>query len=227
MSDYFRCTNIGSGGGGSPITDYWFGNQTDFEAVQTKLPTTEYVVETDDGRPYRIYHGSTLIFPTAAEIGDYDFYIKDVDFYGEQNSVKFWQYDYTKDWRIDMKATIDTTTTNENIIFGSTNGSGSAGSFEFFFYQNANWRIYVVPTLSGDRNLGNLNGQDITIIHQNDMLSFYTRSGSTLTLIKEWAYVPTSASNNYFYLGRYKTTYGTGVHIDYFGFKILEQEATT
>lgn len=226
MTNYYRCTAKSGGGGGTAITDYWTGNESAYEAISPKLATTEYIVTTEDRHTYRIYHGSTLVFPNPSHLSDYDFYIEDVNCYGEVSALKFWTAtteNIVKSWRMDLKATAATGGTVE--IIGSQSGSGANGAFELFM-NNTQWRIYAIPSLSGDRDLTNLNGLDVTIIKDNGKLSFYTRSGSTLTLIKEFDYDPTTggASQNYF-LGRYKTTYSNNLHFDYFGFKILEQEA--
>lgn len=222
---YFRC--IDTSGGGGTITAYWIGSQTEYEAVSPKLSTTEYLVIVPEGRVYRIYHGSTLIYPTAAEVAGWDFYIKDVDFYGSASGyvqfVNMTAVNFVRPWRMDIKATA-TQAITENIFVGSTStGSSGYAAFELFLYSNQ-WRIYTKnPTLSGDRNLGDLNGLDVTIISQNDKLSFYTRSGETLTLVKEFAYTPTTgAANVYWQLGRFGSTYADDVHIDYFGFKFLD-----
>ena len=224
-------------GGGVSWTDVWCGSETDFANISPKVSTTLYMVMSENYVSlYRMYVGDTLVYPKATAMSGYDFYIENVCFgnanvdttdvihfpqlFSTTNASRSWQIDLVMD-KLDSGPS-----SSESVIFGTSVNSGTR--IEFFWYNNSTMRVYTqAPALSGERSIGDYRNSVLHIIKDNSKLSFYD---STNTLITEFAFEPTGASDSqYNQLGFYKgtsNTYGRSIIIKSFGFKWLSPEPT-
>lgn len=188
---WFKCVGPIEGGGGISLpTNFWKGNQTDYDNLSSYDDSTLYeVIQTVNTRSTmsytydcinKIYIGSTQVFPVQKD--GYDFVIEDITFpssgdndYQIKTGIDLIGHssgNYNRNWQLEFKVELDSNPqiSGDYVILGGQRST--SGLWEI--YLNSSGDLYLFGHGVSDANYcSGANNHDIKIVRDGETLYVY------------------------------------------------------